>query len=73
MGSFPLLGIDRDSWDVASKDDLVAIKARPRADIFSNWFTEKLVPAYQHIIEERFKVTLQLHSTIDVQYISNLP
>lgn len=56
MGAFPLLGIDKDSWNCENENDFVAIKARPQSDAFSNWFTEKLVPAYHHILGEKFKV-----------------
>ncbi len=56
MGSFPLLGLDRNTWDVENENDLVAIKARAAPDIFSNWFTETLVPAYHHTLGEKFKV-----------------
>jgi hypothetical protein len=56
MGAFPLLGIDKDSWNCENENDFVAIKARPRSDAFSNWFTEKFVPAYHHILGEKFKV-----------------
>ncbi|KFY10220.1 hypothetical protein V491_07756, partial [Pseudogymnoascus sp. VKM F-3775] len=55
MGSFPLLGIDGNSWDVEYEDDLVAIKARTAPDMFSKWFTETLVPIYHHLLGERFK------------------
>lgn len=57
MGAFPLLGIDKDSWDRENENDFVAIKARLGSDTFSNWFTEKLVPAYHHILGEKFKVS----------------
>jgi hypothetical protein len=56
MGSFPLLGIDKDAWDTKDENDLVAIKARAVPDVFSKWFTETLVPAYHHVLGERFKV-----------------
>lgn len=62
MGSFPLLGIDGNSWDVEYEDDLVAIKARTAPDMFSKWFTETLVPIYHHLLGERFKV---FHSLSD--------
>jgi hypothetical protein len=58
MGSFPLLGLDRDAWDTKTEGDLVAIKPRQAPDVFSKWFTEYLVPRYHHIIGKKFKVIL---------------
>lgn len=55
MGSFPLLGIDRDAWDTKNESDLIAIKPRDAPDIFSKWFTEYLVPRYHHAFGKRFK------------------
>ncbi|KFY88323.1 hypothetical protein V500_06418 [Pseudogymnoascus sp. VKM F-4518 (FW-2643)] len=55
MGSFPLLGIDGNSWNVEYEDDLVAVKARTAPDMFSTWFMETLVPAYHYFIGEKFK------------------
>lgn len=62
MGSFPLLGIDGNSWNVEYEDDLVAVKARTAPDMFSTWFTETLVPAYHYLLGEKFKV---FHSLSD--------
>ena len=56
MGFFPLRGLDKDAWDPQHEDDLLAIKARSAPDPFSRWFTETIVPAYHHILGERFKV-----------------
>lgn len=58
MGSFPLLGIDRDAWDAKYGDDLIAIKPRSPPDLFSQWFTESLVPRYHHIFGKTLKVSL---------------
>lgn len=60
MGSFPLLGIDRDAWDTKNESDLIAIKPRDAPDIFSKWFTEHLVPRYHHAFWKRFKVCQDL-------------
>lgn len=56
MGSFPLLGFDRDTWDPKNETDLIAIKPRAAPDIFSKWFTEGFVPYYHRIIGKKFKV-----------------
>ncbi|EPE26349.1 hypothetical protein GLAREA_02261 [Glarea lozoyensis ATCC 20868] len=58
MGSFPLLGIDRESWDPKNEDDLIAIRPRAAPDIFSKWLTEGIVPFYHRIIGKRFKEQL---------------
>jgi hypothetical protein len=58
MGSFPLLGIDKDAWDTKNEDDLLAIRPRAAPDMFSKWFTEYLVPRYHHILGKNFKVIL---------------
>lgn len=56
MGAFPLLGLDRKSWEPQYEDDLVSIKARDASDPFSRWYVEKAVPTFHHMIGERFKV-----------------
>ncbi|PMD21120.1 hypothetical protein NA56DRAFT_626290 [Hyaloscypha hepaticicola] len=58
MGSFPLLGIDRDAWDAKTENDLIAIKPRSLPDLFSQWFTESLVPRYHHLFGKTFKEPL---------------
>ncbi|KAH9217649.1 hypothetical protein DL95DRAFT_91028 [Leptodontidium sp. 2 PMI_412] len=58
MGSFPLLGMDRDAWDVKNEDDLIAINPRTTPDMFSKWFTEGLIPRYHHILGKRFRKPL---------------
>jgi len=58
MGSFPLLGTDKDAWDAKNDDDLIAIRPRVAPDMFSKWFTECLVPRYHHIVGKNFKVIL---------------
>ncbi|KAE8448984.1 hypothetical protein EG329_008572 [Mollisiaceae sp. DMI_Dod_QoI] len=61
MGSFPLLGMDRDAWDVKNDSDLIAIKPRAAPDMFSKWFTEYLVPRYHHVLGQKFKKSLPEH------------
>jgi hypothetical protein len=56
MGAFPLLGIDRTSWNKEHEKDLVALRARERHDPFSGWFTERFIPAFHHIVGSKFKV-----------------
>lgn len=56
MGNFPLLGLDRDAWDEAHEDDLVALRARSRDDVFSSWVAETLVPTFHRWVGKRFKV-----------------
>jgi hypothetical protein len=62
MGAFPLLGIDKDAWDIKNESDLIAIKPRNAPDVFSKWFTEYLVPLYHHTFGKRFKVCRSLLS-----------
>jgi hypothetical protein len=56
MGNFPLLGLDRRTWDEEHEDDLLAIRARPAAGVFSAWVLETLVPLFHRFVGERFKV-----------------
>jgi hypothetical protein len=58
MGSFPLLGLDRDSWEPKNEADLIAIRPRAAPDIFSKWFTEGVVPFYHRVIGEKVKVLM---------------
>jgi hypothetical protein len=58
MGAFPLLGMDRMSWSKDYENDLAAILPREKPDLFSEWFTEKLIPAFHHRIGSKFKVDL---------------
>lgn len=56
MGNFPLLGLDRKTWDEHHEHDLLALRARSRSDLFSSWVAETLVPIFHRFIGERFKV-----------------
>jgi len=60
MGTFPLLGLGKDAWDKRNQDDLIAIKPRSTPDTLSRWLTEKLVPAYHHVLGKKFKVPTSL-------------
>ncbi|KAI1859736.1 hypothetical protein JX265_010185 [Neoarthrinium moseri] len=55
MGSFPLLGLDRKSWESQYENDLVGLVVRTAPDAFSAWFAERLVPALHHLIGESFQ------------------
>ncbi|ORY62310.1 uncharacterized protein BCR38DRAFT_525336 [Pseudomassariella vexata] len=55
MGNFPLLGIDKASWEAQYEDDLVALKPRATSDPFSRWFCERIVPSFHHVLGEKFK------------------
>ncbi|KAH8591691.1 hypothetical protein B0O99DRAFT_718993 [Bisporella sp. PMI_857] len=68
MGSFPLLGMDRDAWDMKTEDDLVAIKPRAAPDAFSRWFTEHLVPKYHHILGKKFQESLPKDLGADIYH-----
>ena len=70
MGSFPLLGMDRDAWDTKTENDLIALKPRSPPDLFSQWFTESLVPRYHHLFGKTFKVSLTSHSLHEPCYCS---
>ncbi|KAH8899111.1 hypothetical protein GQ53DRAFT_817312 [Thozetella sp. PMI_491] len=56
MGCFPLLGLDKDAWNIEHEQDLVAMKARVAPDVLSKWFTEKFVPRYHHLVGRLYKV-----------------
>lgn len=56
MGNFPLLGMDRRTWDEEHEDDLMALRARPASGVFSSWVAETVVPIFHRFIGERFKV-----------------
>lgn len=56
MGNFPLLGLDRKTWNKEYEDDLLALRAQLRGDAFSSWFTETLVPIFHRYIGAKFKV-----------------
>lgn len=56
MGNFPLVGRDRNAWAEQTETDLVALCARSSDDIFSKWFTDKLIPWFHNLVWKRFKV-----------------
>jgi hypothetical protein len=56
MGNFPLLGLDRRTWDEEHEDDLLALRAQPVSGVFSTWVVETLVPIFHRFVGERFKV-----------------
>ncbi|CZT46429.1 uncharacterized protein RSE6_06855 [Rhynchosporium secalis] len=58
MGSFPLLGLDRDAWVVKTENDLIAIKPRETPDIFSRWFAESFFPRYHRVFGQRYRKEL---------------
>lgn len=60
MGNFPLLGLDRKTWDAEHEGDLVALRARTRSDAFSNWVAETLVPLFHRFLGERVKVCVYM-------------
>jgi hypothetical protein len=56
MGDFPLNGLDRGSWNPEHEKDLVTVKRRSSTDPLTRWLRETLIPAYHHVIGERYKV-----------------
>jgi hypothetical protein len=50
MGNYPLLGIDRNSYDPDNDTDLIAVKARSTPDVFSRWLTYYLVPKWHDAV-----------------------
>lgn len=62
MGNFPLLGLDRTTWDKDHETDLVALRPRRQSDFFSNWVIENIVPKFHHFIGARFKTPDPLSS-----------
>jgi uncharacterized protein DUF6594 len=64
MGSFPLLGLDRTSWNLGNEPDLVTTTPRETPEPFSNWFAKKFLPTFHHKCWKRFKVGSKiLHAT----------
>ncbi|KAI1327788.1 hypothetical protein F5Y16DRAFT_185436 [Xylariaceae sp. FL0255] len=56
MGNFPLIGLDRNSWNPeVYRKDLVAIKARPEPDTFSRWFNNGLFPGWHRLVGGKLK------------------
>lgn len=56
MGNFPLLGLDRKTWDEEYENDLLALRARPAGGMFSSWVAETLVPLFHRFVGEKLKV-----------------
>lgn len=57
MGNFPLLGLDRTTWDKDHEADLVALRPRRQSDFFSSWVFGIVVPKFHHLIGARFKAS----------------
>jgi hypothetical protein len=55
MGSFPLYGLDRNSWDKEHERDLAALSARTAEDPFSQWFSSTVMPSFHQLIGRKFK------------------
>ncbi|KAI9656058.1 MAG: hypothetical protein M1821_005119 [Bathelium mastoideum] len=55
MGSFPLLGLDRDAWGPDNEEDLIGLRTREAPDRFSRWFTDTLIPKFHEVFGKRFK------------------
>jgi hypothetical protein len=60
MGSFPLYGLDRTSWDKENERDLVTLRSRKTVDPFSHWFANKVIPAFHHLIGTKFKTPMEV-------------
>lgn len=56
MGNFPLVGLDRRTWDEEHEDDLLALRPRPASGVFSSWVADSLVPVFHRFVGEQFKV-----------------
>jgi hypothetical protein len=55
MGSFPLYGLDRTSWDKIHERDLVTLWPRKASDPFSQWFTHTVMPFFHHLVGVKFR------------------
>lgn len=55
MGNFPLLGLDRTTWNSEHEHDLLAMRATPGGDYFSVWVFDTIVPLFHRVIGERIK------------------
>ena len=58
MGSFPLLGIDANSWNEEHEHDLVSLWSRRPPDAFSRWLSGSVVPTFHRIVGARYKQPL---------------
>jgi hypothetical protein len=58
MGSFPLIGRDRDYWKLQNGSDLVALWPLKSPDPFSRWFNHAAMPFFHDVIGSKFKVRL---------------
>lgn len=56
MGSFPLIGLDRDYWNSENERDLVALWPCQLSDPFAKWFAHTVTPLFHNIIGSKFKV-----------------
>jgi hypothetical protein len=55
MGSFPLYGLDRKSWDPTYEWDLAALCSRKAPDPFSQWVSDRVIPTFHHIIGSKYR------------------
>ncbi|KAF7537782.1 hypothetical protein G7054_g3449 [Neopestalotiopsis clavispora] len=55
MGNYPLLGIDRTSYDPGNDTDLIAVKGRSTPDVFSRWLTYDLIPKWHDAVGRKIK------------------
>jgi hypothetical protein len=62
LGNARLLGPGRDAYNAGNENDIVGLKAKPTPDVFSRWFTDKLIPKWHRMVWEKPKVfRLQYH------------
>lgn len=59
MGGYPLADIDRNAWDKPNEPDIVSLRDQSNADIFSDWFSEKLIPIFHSTCGRMFKKPIE--------------
>ncbi|KAF2113181.1 hypothetical protein BDV96DRAFT_119260 [Lophiotrema nucula] len=55
MGSFPLYGLDRTSWDKEHEQDFVGLRNQKRPDILSRCFSDFIMPNIHHLLPAKLK------------------
>jgi VIT1/CCC1 family predicted Fe2+/Mn2+ transporter len=67
MGDDALRGIDRHTWgddNYPSNTDLLSLETSENTDIFSNWFSEKLLSFYHKVVRSRINRPVDMESGV---------
>ncbi|ORY12689.1 hypothetical protein BCR34DRAFT_482138 [Clohesyomyces aquaticus] len=61
MGSFPLYGLDRTSWDKEHEEDLVCLRTQKPPDVLSRIFSHSVIPTVHHLLPAKLKRPVSEH------------